>query len=52
MNDRAAELKTLLARIRAEEAALRAFTVIAADPAKPVYGPSPARPLGGLAVAI
>jgi Asp-tRNA(Asn)/Glu-tRNA(Gln) amidotransferase A subunit family amidase len=52
MTDQAAELGRLLARIRTEDAALQAFTVIAADPVGPVQGPSPDRRLGGLPVAI
>jgi amidase len=52
MTDRAAELRRLLGRIRTEDAALRAFTVIAADPVGPVHRPSLARPLGGIPVAI
>jgi Asp-tRNA(Asn)/Glu-tRNA(Gln) amidotransferase A subunit family amidase len=52
MTDRAAELRTLLGRIRTEDAALRAFTVIASDPVGPVQGPTADRPLGGFPVAI
>lgn len=52
MTDRAGELRTLLARIRTEDAALQAFTAVAADPMGPVDGPSPDRPLGGFPVAI
>lgn len=52
MTDRAAELHMLLGRVRAEDSELRAFTVIADDPAGAVQGPSPGRPLGGYPVAI
>jgi Asp-tRNA(Asn)/Glu-tRNA(Gln) amidotransferase A subunit family amidase len=41
-----------LARIRKEDAALHAFTFIAPDPHGVIEGPSDARPLGGLPVAI
>jgi Asp-tRNA(Asn)/Glu-tRNA(Gln) amidotransferase A subunit family amidase len=52
MTRQAAELTRRLGRIRTEDAALHAFTVIAADPAGPVGGPSLDRPLGGFPVAI
>jgi amidase len=52
MTDQAAELRRVLGRIRTEDAALQAFTVIAADPGEPIDGPSPDRPLGGFPVAI
>src|SRR5258705_7385739 len=52
MTDQAAELRRVLGRIRAEDAALHAFTAVAADPVGPVDGPSPDRPLGGFPVAI
>jgi amidase len=52
MTDRAAELGRLLGRIRTQDAVLRAFTVIAAEPVGPIPGPSPDRPLGGIPIAI
>ena len=45
-------LREVLRRIRAEDTALHAFTHIADDPDKPIPGPSPERPLGGLPIAI
>src|ERR1700688_4925498 len=52
MTDRAAELGRLLERIRTEDPVLRAFTAVAAEPAGPIHGPSPDRPLGGIPIAI
>src|ERR1700731_571503 len=52
MTDRAAELGRLLGCIRTQDAVLRAFTVIAAEPVGPIHGPSPDRPLGGIPIAI
>jgi Asp-tRNA(Asn)/Glu-tRNA(Gln) amidotransferase A subunit family amidase len=45
-------IRELLARIRAEDVSLGAFTHLARDPDGPVAGPSPERPLGGLPIAI
>lgn len=52
MTDHTAAIRGTLARIRAEDHDVRAFTFIAPDPAAPVEGPTTERPLGGLAVAM
>lgn len=52
MSDESSRIRDILQRIRTQDASLKAFTHIAGDPAGPIDGPSPERPLGGLPIAI